>query len=101
MTLNWRTTEQEVRLMITVSKALEILNGVQAALAVCNGCVHEMLLAILIDTESFKVDVSTWAELRLHWTRNKDWILADGCHAAFDQTEAEGNDTGHLDGTAE
>lgn len=82
VTLNRSTTKKEVRLIIIVSCRFpelaritttidiltissQILDGSQARLPVCHTRIHVMLLAMLINAETFEIDVSPRSELWL------------------------------------
>lgn len=49
MSLDRRTTEQQVDLVVTVSVASQILDDPQTRLAVRNGCIVVVLFAVFVD----------------------------------------------------
>lgn len=57
---------------------------------------------MLIDRETFEVNISPWAELRLNRSRNVDRTLhIQLLDASFHNGELDGNDTRHLDRATE
>ena len=55
--------EHQVDLVVGVAVALEVFNHPQAGLAVRDGGVHVVLLALLVDAEAFEVDHAAGTEL--------------------------------------
>ena len=66
VTLHRRAGEQEVDLVVIVPVASKVLDDAQAGLSVCNRGVEIVLLAVLVDAEAFKVNVSAGTELRVY-----------------------------------
>lgn len=61
-----------------------------------------MLLAVLINTDAFEVQVPARSEVRLVDARNKQWSLhAEFLDTALDDVELERDSPSHLDGAAE
>lgn len=57
---------------------------------------------MLIDRESFEINVPAWTELRLNWSRDVDGTLhIQLLDASFHNRELDSNDTRHLDRTTE
>jgi len=60
-----------------------------------------MLLAMLIDGETLKINIAAWSELWLHWTRDIDGRLhSQFLHSVFHHGKLDGNNSSHLDSTA-
>lgn len=91
MTLDRGTTKKEICLVVAVTKSFQILYCIQTGLSICNCCIHEILLAILIDAEALEVDVSTWTKFWFYWPWDENWELAHSLHSFFDQTEFKGD----------
>jgi hypothetical protein len=86
------------RLTIT----FKILDHAETSLSVSHGCIHIMLLSMLIDTESLKVNIPTRAELRFDGSWNEDRRFhAQLLHAFLHHRKFYGDGSGHFDGTAE
>lgn len=91
MTLDWRTAEQQIDLVLIVSIPLEILNDSETALSIGDCCVVVVLLAVLVDREALRscqhveegvsidesayleVECTAWTKLWLYGTWNVDW----------------------------
>ena len=102
VTLYRRTREQKVNLVVVISKALEVLDTTQRSLAVCDSGIHVVLLAVLVDTETLKVDVSARTELWLDRTGNVDRTLETQIgHTILHDGKLERDLSCHLDGTTE
>lgn len=102
MALHRRTRQQQIDLVVVISKALEVLDTPERRLAVSDSRVHVVLLAMLVNTEALKVDVSTRTELRLDRTGNVDRALeAEILHTVLHDGELERDLARHLDGAAE
>merc|ERR1712014_397370 len=97
MTLHRRAGEQEVDLIVIIPVASKVFNDAQAGLSVCNRGVEIVLLAVLVDAEAFKVNVSAGTELRLNRTGNVNGTL----HVPLHDREFDRDDACHLNGTAE
>jgi hypothetical protein len=63
MTFDRDARQHQVDLVVRVAVTLEILDHAQAGLAVCDGGIHVVLLAVLVDAEAFKVDHAAGGEL--------------------------------------
>lgn len=105
MSLNRNATQHQVDLIITVAEALEVLDDAQTGLAVGDGGVHVVLLAVLVDAEALKVDHASRAELRLHGARDVDGRFAAD-HAqlglpVLDHLELDRDHPGDFDRPAE
>lgn len=97
MTLDRRTAQQQIALIIIIPKSSQILNAPQGCLAVRDSGVEIMLLAVLVDAEALEVDVTARSELRFHGAGNEDWGLeAEVGEAIFDHIELDGDDAGHF-----
>lgn len=105
MTLDRDAAEHQVDLVVAVTEAAQVFDNTEAGLAIGNGGVHVVLLAVLVDAEALKVDHAAGAELRLHRAGDVDGRLAaDHAElglAVFDHLELDGDDAGNLDGAAE
>ena len=100
MALNRRRTQQRVSLGAAVAKLLQILDGVQAGLAVGHVGVQVVLLAALVDRDAFEDQVLLIA--RRHVAGLEDRVLhAVLLAAVLDDIDADVNPAGHLDGAAE
>lgn len=105
MALDRDAAQHQVDLIVRVAVAPEILDHAQTRLAVRDGRVHVVLLAVLVDTEALEVDHPAGAKLRLHGARDVDGGFAAD-HAEFalavlDDVEFDGDDPRDLDGAAE
>lgn len=68
VTLNWSTAKQEVYLVIVIPVTTQIFDNPKAALSVCYGRIHIMLLATLVNRESLARHVSHRARTHEHQT---------------------------------
>lgn len=92
MALHWRTTQQQVNLIIRVPVTPQVLDNTQAGLAVGDSCVEVVLLAMLVDREALEVDVAAWTELGFDGTRNVDGRLhVQLLHALLHDGELDGD----------
>lgn len=73
---NGDTAQHQVDLVVTVAESAEVFDDAKAALAVGDGGVHVMLLAVLVDAEALEVDHPAGAELRLHGSWDVDGRFA-------------------------
>lgn len=102
MSLDRRTTQQQINLIIIVAIAPQILDDPEGSLAVSHSGIQIMLFALLIDTETLEINVSSGTEIRFHGAGDVDGrfhvqvldpLLHDG--------ELDRDDAGHFDGAAE
>lgn len=104
MALHRSAAQQQVNLVVGVAVAAQVLDDAEAGLAVGDGGIEVVLLAVLVDAEAFKVDVAARSELRLDGAGAVDGRLdlqRVGVGAGFQQREFDCDDAGHLDGAAE
>lgn len=88
--------------LFSLTESLEVLDSTQACLPVCDSRIHVVLLSLLINGKSFKVDVSTGSKLRLDGTGYVNGRLdAQLLHAALHDGELDGDDACHFDGTTD
>lgn len=104
MALDRDATQHQIDLVVTVSEAAKVLDDAQARLAIRHRGVHVVLLAVLVDAETLKVDHPAGAELRLHRPGDVDGRLAAD-HAEFllavlDDFELDGDFAGDFDRAA-
>ena len=97
--------QQQINLIIIISKAFEILNTPQRRLPIRHRRVEEVLLPVLVHTETLKVNVAARSEVGLDWSRDENGRLAvlvhpELSHAALDDVELDGDYAGYLDGAA-
>lgn len=102
MALDRRTTQQQIDLIVIVSKPAKILDDAQRGLAIGHRRVHVVLLPVLVDAEAFKGQVAAGAELGFYGPLLEDGRFhAEVRHPVFHHREFERDDAGHLDGAAE
>ena len=102
MALDGRAAQQEINLIITVPEAPQVFNASEGGLAVGDGGVHVMLLALLVDAESFEGQVPAGAIVRFHGPGEEEWGLqVQLLDPLLHQAEFDRDDPGHLDGAAE
>jgi hypothetical protein len=73
MTLDWRTAEQQVYLIVIISEPSEVFDDSKRGLPVCDSGVHVMLLAILINAETLEGQVAPRTKLWLNRSWLEDW----------------------------
>lgn len=74
----------------------------QRSLAIRNSNIKIVLLPMLVDTKTLKVDISTRAELRLDRAGDVDGALHSQVRQpVLEDLKVDGDDTRHLDRTAE
>jgi hypothetical protein len=70
-------------------------------LAIGDSYVHVMLLAVLIDREAFKGEISARAVMWFNRPREvKRGLHAQVCYAIFHDFEVDSDHSGHFNGTA-
>ena len=63
---------------------------------------HIMLFPVVIDRKALKCQISSGSKMRFNWTRKVEWRLHSKIfHAILHDLEVDGDDTSHLDSTAE
>jgi hypothetical protein len=75
MTLDGRSTQKQVNLVIAIPEFLEISDTVQDCLTIRNRHIEIMLLSLLIDTNAFECEIAAWSEVRLDWTGEEEGII--------------------------
>lgn len=60
MALDWCAGQEEIDLVIVVAVSAEILDAAQDSLAVCDGDIHVVLLAMGVDGEALESEVAGW-----------------------------------------
>ena len=74
----------------------------KGGLPICDGNVHVVLFAVLVDAEALEIDVAPGTEIRFDWTWEVDRGLQVHIrHAVLDHLEVHCDHTGHLDGATE
>lgn len=102
MPLHRRTTQQQINLIIIISKPSQILNHPQRGLAVRHRRIHVVLFAVLVDAEALEGEVAAGAELGLDGALVEDGRFhAQVGHAVFHNAEFDRDDAGHFDGATE
>lgn len=99
---NKTTSRERTRKCNPRTISLQILNDPKTSLPIRHRSIEVMLLALLIHTESLKVNIPSRAKLRLDRAGDVNRTLhAQLLHAALHDREFDGDDAGHLDGAAE
>jgi len=105
MALDRNAAQHQIDLIVTVPIALEVLDDAKTRLAIRDRGIHVVLLALLINAETLKVNHSSGTELRLDRAGNVNWrFAADHAElglAILDDFDLDGDDARHLDGAAE
>lgn len=102
MSLDRSARQEQVHLVITVPKSLQVLNAPQRRLTVSDCSVHVVLLAETVDAEPFKIYVTTWSEVGLDGPWDVDGRLhVEPGHSLLHDGELDGDHAGHFDGAAE
>ena len=84
------------------TKSLQILNTPQRRLPICDRGVKIVLLALMIDTEPLKSQISPWTKMRLHGPWQEDWALhAQLLHPILHHAQFQGNHSSNLDRATE
>jgi hypothetical protein len=71
--LDWCTTEEQIYLIVIISKSPQILNDSETGLTIGDSGIHVMLFSMFIDAESLKGQITPRTELWLHWSWLEDW----------------------------
>jgi hypothetical protein len=102
MPLHRRTTQQQIDLIIIVSKPPQILDHAQGGLAIRDGGIHVVLAAVFVDAEALEGEVAAGPELGLHGARQEDGRLeAQVGDPVRHHAQLHRDRSGHLDRAAE
>lgn len=93
---------EEVSLLAGVAEALDVVHAVEGCLLVGDSGVHKVLLAVAVDVDRDTLKDDLLLVLGVDGGWGEDGLLeAELLDTALDDRGLEGDDTGHLDGTAE
>lgn len=101
MALDRRAAEQEIGLVVIIPEPSEVLDAPERRLAIGDGGIEIVLLAVLVDAESLERQISPGTVMRFHGPGQEERTLhAQVGHAVLHDAELDGDDAGHFDGAA-